>query len=83
MGDVFSQIDDKGHHFQILIEITGHKSYDNAISTSDGLIKSINGNNVPNKTTAGWKLQVECNDGSISWDPLKGLKASNPPELAK
>ena len=34
-------------------------------------------------TTRGWKLQVEWKDGSISWVPLKDLKASNPVELAE
>ena len=80
---MFWHIDDKGNHFHILSKIPDNKSDSNAILISDGIIKSRNVNSVPNKTTAGWKLQVEYNDGSISWDPLKGLKASNLPELAK
>ena len=81
-GDMFSQIDDKGNHFQLLSKITYHKSDGNTISISDGFTKSINGNNVPNNTTAGWKLQVEWNDGSIVWVPLKYIKASNWIELS-
>ena len=53
---MFSQIDDEGHHFQLLSEITDHKSDGNAIPISDGFIKSRSGNGVPKKTTAGWKL---------------------------
>ena len=76
-GDLFSHIDDKGNHFQLLRNITGHKYYGNTISISDGLIKSRNGNNVTNKTMDGWKLQVKWKDGSIFWVPLKYLKASD------
>ena len=60
---MFSQIDDEGHYFHILIEITDHKSDGNAILISDGFIKSRNGNNVPKKTTSWWKLQFERKDG--------------------
>ena len=56
---MFSHIYAEGHHFHILSKITDHKSDGNAISISDGYIKSRNGKNVPTKTTAGWKLQVE------------------------
>ena len=63
--------------------ITDNNSDGNEISISDGFIKSRNGNNLPNKTTNGWKLQVEWKDGSTSWVPLKDLKASNLIELAE
>ena len=58
-GSMLSQIDDKSHHLQLLIKINDHKSDGNKISIIDGLFKSRNVNNVLNKTTAGWKLQVE------------------------
>mmetsp|Transcript_15996 Transcript_15996/g.23839 ORF Transcript_15996/g.23839 Transcript_15996/m.23839 type:complete len:1130 (+) Transcript_15996:7540-10929(+) len=80
---MFSQIDDEGHHHQLLSEISDHKSDGNAIAISDGFIKSRSGNDVPKKTTAGWKMQVEWKDGSTSWVPLKDLKVSNPLELAE
>jgi hypothetical protein len=34
-------------------------------------------------TTRGWSLLVQWKDGSISWEKLKDLKASNPVEAAK
>ena len=43
---MLSQINDKGHHFQILRKISDHNSNENEISTGDGSIKSRNGNNV-------------------------------------
>ena len=80
---MYSQIDNEGHHFQLLREITDHKSDGNAIAISDGFIRSKNGNEVPKKTTAGWKLMVEWKDGSSQWIQLKDLKVSNPLELAE
>ena len=73
---MLSQIDDKGDLFQLFRKITYHKSDGNKISISDGFIKSRNGNNVPNKTMDGCKLQVDRKDGSIFWVPLKYLKAT-------
>ena len=79
---MFSHIDDEGLHFQILSEITDHKSDGNAIPISYVFIKLINGKNLPKNTTSGCKLQVEWKDGLTSWVTLKYLKASNPLELA-
>ena len=80
---MFSHIDDEGHHFQLLSEISDHNSYGNTILVSDGLFKSINGNNLPKKNTDGWKIQVGWKGISTSWVPLKDLKGSNPLELAE
>ena len=63
---MFSQIGDKVHNFQLLSKITDHKSDRTVIYISDGFIKSINENNVPNKTTSVWKLQVKWKDRSTS-----------------
>ena len=52
MGAMLSHIDCKVHHFHLLSEITDHNSYGNEISTIDGFIKSINGNNINKKTIA-------------------------------
>ena len=82
VGNMFSHIDYEGNQFHILIEITDHNSDGNLISISDGFINSINGNNLPKKTTAGRKIQLDWEDGSTSWFPLKDLKASNPIELS-
>ena len=75
--DMFSQIDDELHHFQILSKITNHKSDGNKIAISDGFIQSNNGNNLPMYTTAVWKLQVGWKGGSTPGVPMKGIKASN------
>ena len=80
---MLSQIDDEGHRFQLLRNITDHKPYGNAIAISDGFINSRNGNNGPKNNTDGWKLQVEWKDIATSWVPLKDIKASNPIELSE
>ena len=43
MGAMFSHIDGEGHNFQILSNITDHKSDGNAIYTSDGFTESRDG----------------------------------------
>ncbi len=81
--NMMSQIDSEGHHYQILSEISDHKSDATAIKQCDGFIHSKNGNKVPKMTTRGWSLEVEWKDGSASWVPLKDLKLANPVELAE
>ena len=38
---------------------------------------------MPKKTTAGWEVLCEWNDGTTTWLPLKEIKAGNPIELAE
>jgi hypothetical protein len=47
------------------------------------MIHGANGQPKPKITTRGWSLLVQWKDGSISWEKLKDLKASNPVEVAK
>jgi hypothetical protein len=81
--NLFSQIDENGVQFQILHEIVEHQRDASAISIENGYITSQSGNCHPKKFTQGWKLLVEWKDGSVSWVPLKDLKASNPIQLAE
>ena len=41
--NILSQVDSKGHHYQLLTEITDHKRDDRAITKVYGFIKSSNG----------------------------------------
>ena len=74
---MFSQINGKCNHFQILSEIIDKNSDGNASSISYRFIKLINDNDVTKNYTSGWKLQLDWKYGSASWVPLKYLKASN------
>ena len=78
-----SQVDSEGHHYQVLIRVTYHKKYDNAIAKVDGFIKSSSGNLHQKRTTRGWKILVEWKDGSVDWVTLKDLKHSNPVEMSE
>jgi hypothetical protein len=80
---MYSQIDDKGHSFQILKEIIDHKSDGNPVSLDDGFTKEPDGAQNPQRTTKGWKLLVQWKDGTSSWIPLKDLKESNLVETAE
>jgi len=81
--NLFSQVDKNGVQFQILHEIVEHQKDASAIPIENGYVASRSGNRHPKKTTRGWKLLVEWKDGSVSWVPLKDLKASNPVQLAE
>ena len=63
--------------------MTDHKKDDSAIAKVDGFIKLSSGNLNCKRTTCGWKILVEWNDGSVDWVTLKDLKYSNPVELAE
>jgi hypothetical protein len=81
--NLFAQVDEHGHQFQLLNEIVEHQHDESAIPIEHGFVTSHSGNHHPKKTTRGWKLLVEWKDGTTSWVPLKDLKASNPVQLAE
>ena len=82
--NIYSQVDQEGHSFSILQEITDHKVDPKvALNESNGFYLSANGNKVNKKTTQGWKLLVEWKDGFSEWVSLKALKESNPIEVAE
>jgi hypothetical protein len=80
---MFAQIDSEGNQYLLLQKITDHKKDNSAIPISDGKISSANEQSKPKITTQGWFLLVQWRDGSTSWEKLKGLKASNPVEVAE
>jgi len=81
--NMYAQVDDEGNEFLLLDEITDHKSDDSAIQIADGTVRSANGMEKPKRTTRGWFLLVQWKDGSVSWEKLSDLKASNPVEVAE
>ena len=52
-----------------------------AIKMEDKYIKN-GSNHVLHHTTKGWCLQVLWKNGTLSWEPLKNLKESNPVQVA-
>ena len=80
--NMMSQVDSEGHYYQLLAGISDHRSTYLAITKKNGFIRIKIGNLQPKKTTMGWSIEVEWKDGSVSWVPLKDLKASNPIKVA-
>ena len=81
--NMFAQVDDEGHQYLLLQEITDHRKDNSAVPISDGFVRSANGMQKPKVTTRGWELLVQWKDGSVSWEKLKNLKESNPVEVAE
>ena len=81
--NILSQVDSEGNHYQVLKEIRNHSVDGSALKRNDRFMRSHGGNLHAKKITRGWKLEVEWEDGTLSWIPLKDLKASNPVGLSE
>jgi hypothetical protein len=80
--NLYSQVDENGFDTGIFDEIVDHRSNDQAVKVSDGLV--MVGNTLrPVITTKGWQLKVKWKDGSYDWLPLSQLKESNPVQVAE
>ncbi len=80
---MYAQVDSEGNQYQLLNEITDHRSDNSAIQIADGFVTSRNGNRIPKPTTCGWSLLVSWKDGSSDWVPLKDLKDAYPIQIAE
>jgi hypothetical protein len=81
--NLYSQIDEEGRSYQILKDITDHRTTDEAVSLKPGYITNTSGTRKPRVTTIGWEIEVTWREGSTCWVTLKALKESNPVELAE
>jgi hypothetical protein len=81
--DIWSQTDKEGCEHRVLKEICDHRKDATAITKEEGTIVSENGKVTNKRTTRGWELLVEWNDGSTDWIPLQDLKDGNPIHLAE
>jgi hypothetical protein len=81
--NMYAQVDSEGNQYLLLQEITDHRSDNSAIPISEGTVRSANGSQKPKQTTRGWFLLVQWRDGTVSWEKLTDLKASNPVEVAE
>ena len=79
---MYAQIDSEGNQYQLLSEITDHRSdKKSAIPIENGSTTSCNGNRFPKTMTHGCSLLVSWKDGSSNWMPLKDLKDSYPIQI--
>jgi len=80
--NMFAQCDPNGNQYLLLKSIIDHAT-DGTALTSENRFVTVNGRQCPRKTSRGWKLCVEWQDGSTSWERLSEVKASYPVEVAE
>ena len=83
MENLYSQIDDDGQQYALMVGIVDHMKLKEAVPTDSGFYYTSNGTKKRVITTKGWKLKVEWYDGSSTWVPLAELKEANPVETAE
>eukprot|EP00957_Ditylum_brightwellii_P037872 2864154-Ditylum_brightwellii.AAC.1 len=80
---MYAQVDEEGHQFWVLSEITNHRKDASTISMANGMIRSANGQVKPKITTRGCELLAQFKDEGLEWVKLKDLKVAYPVELAE
>ncbi len=81
--NIYSQIDKDGNTLSYIEDIVDHKCDDDAVKKKDGTIKGPNGMIQKKKTTKGWWLLAELQNGTTEWIKLKDIKESNPVQVAE
>jgi Reverse transcriptase (RNA-dependent DNA polymerase) len=80
--NLYSQVDEEGHHQVMIDEIIDHQSDASAVKPDDGWV-TVRGRKSRRITTKGWKLCVRWKDGSTSWEPLADMKEAYPVQTAE
>ena len=80
--NMFAQVDENGHSYLMLDAITGHRSSEDVVTSTDQYMILKNGQRKLRQTTRGWDLCVQWRTGDEQWLPLRVLKESNPVEVA-
>ncbi len=60
---MYAHVDNEGKQVLLVQDKVDHGKDDSAIAIDDGFTISQNGNRVPKKTTQGWKLAIQWQDG--------------------
>ena len=79
---LFSQVDSKGNQYQIFCEIINHCKK-KGVRDKANQYQHQGTKQVKKKTIAGWDLEVEWCDGTMSWIPLKEIKVTNAVKVAE
>ena len=68
-----------------LADIVGHRKNAEVIEkeSPEATHEAGNGDMAPVKTTKGWEIKIEFNNGETAWLPLVDVKDSNSIELAE
>ena len=81
--NMWAQVDDEGHQYMLLDEITDHRKDQSAVAKDEQYTVTKRGNQKLRQTTIGWDLCILWKDGTQQWIALKDLKESNPVEVAE
>ena len=79
---LFDNTDDEGYHYAIMKGIVGHRRNNDALKVEDGTV-TVNGSKRRVITSKGWDLNIEWENGTTSWVPLREIKLSNPVKVAE
>ena len=80
---MYTQVDDEGHQFQLLVEIQDYRKDRAAIPKEEVKIRSDNEKERDNITTRGLEVMLLCKDVSTDWIRLKDTKDSKPVKVAE
>ena len=79
---LYSQLDEEGFQQVMMDCIVDHQSDAMAVLKDDAFIQK-GSNHTRRKTMKGWKLCVQWQDSSMSWETLKDLKHTYPIKVAE
>ena len=80
--NVLAQVDPEVYHTNVHGVILDHKRDGTAVPMSGKYFKMKQGRQTQRKSTLVWELQIKWKNGSKQWVKLKGLKESNPVDVA-
>jgi hypothetical protein len=83
--NMWAQCNIDGNQHQFLEAILDHKMDGRAVRAvqcAEGCTV-VNGHKHMKKSTMGWQLCIQCEDGSASWERLANIEDSNPIEVAE
>ena len=75
--NIYSQVDEDCHQYQLMDHINNHKSYGRALPKIKAFTVPRNRNRARKQTTKGWYLEVQWKDGTNSWVPLREMRKSH------
>ena len=79
---MYAQCDDEGQQYLLFGSILAHKTDGHALSVMDQDV-GVCGRSSKHKTTKGWHLCVQWEDGTTTWEILSDLKESHPIQVAE
>lgn len=81
--NLYSQVNEHGHHEMMFTEITGHRYTADHYAAAETMPTKHGRNWKMPKTTKGVQCRVAFKDGTECWLPMNEVRQSNPIELAE